>query len=394
MNKVIIINLNGNAYQLEEDAYDALRAYLDAARGRLEGNPDRDEIVADIEQAIADKFRSLLGVGKTVVLTAEVTRVIAEMGPVDDGSEAAAAAPGAAGAAPKAGPQAPKAEPGSHAGTPRRLYRVNEGAMLCGVCNGIGAFLHIDVSIVRVAFVILTLLYGFGGLVYLIMALILPTADTPEEKAAATGGPSTSADFIRRAREGYYGGMKTFRDKGEYREWKRKVKQDMRGWSRNFRDDMRRNASQWSHNWNVHWAHHPHPGFGWWFLAPIFGILSALLALLMAWAIVSVVMYGAFLGLAVPAGMPLWVAIVLIVLIFQMIRWPLRALRYALFFGYGPRPLHPIAHFWNAIVGVVVILSIVWLFTHHPGQVHEFLNNLPHQLHQAADSAKAWWDRQ
>src|SRR5271157_5476683 len=100
MNKVIIINLNGNAYQLEEDAYDALCAYLDTARARLEGNPDRDEIIADIEQSIADKFRGALGANKTVVLASEARAAIEAMGPVEDGSGAgpaggAAAAPGA-----------------------------------------------------------------------------------------------------------------------------------------------------------------------------------------------------------------------------------------------------------------------------------------------------------
>ena len=83
MNKVITINLNGVAYQLEEGGYDALRAYLDHAARRLEGNPDKDEIITDIEQAIADKFRALLGAHKTVVNTKEVTGVIAEMGPVE-----------------------------------------------------------------------------------------------------------------------------------------------------------------------------------------------------------------------------------------------------------------------------------------------------------------------
>jgi len=42
MNRVIPINLNGNAYQLEESGYEALRAYLDHAARRLESNPDKD----------------------------------------------------------------------------------------------------------------------------------------------------------------------------------------------------------------------------------------------------------------------------------------------------------------------------------------------------------------
>jgi phage shock protein PspC (stress-responsive transcriptional regulator) len=43
MQKVIIINLNGNAYQLDEDAYAALRIYLDNAEAQLASNPDKTE---------------------------------------------------------------------------------------------------------------------------------------------------------------------------------------------------------------------------------------------------------------------------------------------------------------------------------------------------------------
>ena len=89
MNKVITINLNGNAVPLEEDGYEALRSYLDTAARRLEGNPDKDEIIADIEQAIAEKFRAHLSAYKTVVVTKEVEHVIAEMGPVQDPSDSA-----------------------------------------------------------------------------------------------------------------------------------------------------------------------------------------------------------------------------------------------------------------------------------------------------------------
>ena len=91
MQKVISINLNGHAYQLEEGGYEALRAYLAAAERDLASNPDRAEIMADLEQAIADKCRAVLGPHKSVVTEAEVARIVAEMGPVD----AASAEPGA-----------------------------------------------------------------------------------------------------------------------------------------------------------------------------------------------------------------------------------------------------------------------------------------------------------
>ena len=83
MQKVISINLNGNAYQLDESGYDALREYLARAEHELEDNPDRAEIMADLEQAIADKCQKFLGPHKSVVNASEVEQIVAEMGPVD-----------------------------------------------------------------------------------------------------------------------------------------------------------------------------------------------------------------------------------------------------------------------------------------------------------------------
>src|SRR5258708_1616694 len=152
MNRVITINLNGVAYQLEESGYEQLRAYLDHDARLLDGDPDQPELLADIEQAHASKFRALLGSHKTVVVTGEVADVITQMGPVQAASGATAdAAGGAAGAKP-----AGSASAASDAGTsrpPRRLYKINDGAMLAGVCNGLSAYLNIDVSFVRIGFV-------------------------------------------------------------------------------------------------------------------------------------------------------------------------------------------------------------------------------------------------
>src|SRR5215510_3350147 len=86
MQKVITINLNGNAYQLDERGYERLLAYLDHAEQELAGNPDRAEILADLEQAIADKCMRVLGAHKSVVSAAEVDAIIAEMGPVEGGT--------------------------------------------------------------------------------------------------------------------------------------------------------------------------------------------------------------------------------------------------------------------------------------------------------------------
>ena len=389
MNKVIIINLNGNAYQLEENGYDALRAYLDTAAGRLEGNPDRDEIIADIEQSIADKFRALLGANKSVVVTKEVEGVIADMGNVEDSTGGATATPGST----KTGP-APAPTHDMPAGAAKRLYKINDGAMLCGVCNGIAAYLGIDVTIVRIVFVLLTLAYGSGGLLYIIMAFIIPSAHTPAEKAAAMGAPSTSQEFIRRAREGYYEGMKTFKDKRAHREWKRRFKQEMRGWKQDFSKEFHQNAHQWAQNWRQHWGQHPNPGS--WVAYPFLKIICLIIAIVCVCSVISLLTTGVVFGIGFPPGVPTWLGVIFLILFFQIIAWPIKAAKRSLYYGggYGPGYAGPFDHLFHTVIWLGFIVLIVWFANRHSFHFHEALQSLPHEVHQAVDSVKEWWDKQ
>ena len=79
MERVVTINLNGNPYQLEEPAYDAVRAYLQHAEAKLANNPDKAEVVRDLEQAIADKCASYLSPVKSVVADDEMKKILDEM---------------------------------------------------------------------------------------------------------------------------------------------------------------------------------------------------------------------------------------------------------------------------------------------------------------------------
>jgi len=173
MQRVVTINLNGAVYQLDENAYQGLRDYLDEARSRLESNLDRGEIIGDLEQAIGDRCARVLGPGKAVVTKAEIDRILAEIGPVEAG------APGESRSA---------SGPGSRDGQPKRLYQIREGAMLSGVCNGIGAYLNIDPTIIRIAFVALTFFTGGAWIAtYLLLMFLVPYAKTSDQLAAAQG---------------------------------------------------------------------------------------------------------------------------------------------------------------------------------------------------------------
>ena len=56
----------------------------------------------------------------------------------------------------------------------KKLYKVEQGKMICGVCGGIAEYFDIDPSLVRIATVILSCAGGSGLVAYIIAACILP----------------------------------------------------------------------------------------------------------------------------------------------------------------------------------------------------------------------------
>ena len=392
MNKVITVNLNGNAYQLEEQGYDALRTYLDGAAAKLATNPDQEEIMSDIEQAIADKLRAQLGSYKNVATTSQVAAIIAEMGPVEAGSETPAgdrppdAKAGAAGAAPKT--EAP--------GAAKRLYRLYDGAMISGVCNGIAAYFNLDPTIVRLIFVIASVFTG--GLVvlaYIVMVFVIPVASTEAEKNAACGTSSfTAQEFIRRARAGYYEGMKSFPDQEARREWQRRFKEDMRAWRRSFKWEAKMGAHAWQRHWQGYWAAHPHLETGWGVALPFLTLFNAALTLIFIVAIVSLLTDGTVAGQVLPGGTPVWLAVVVLLIVYNLVVWPLKAARHAFYyheiFGARPGP-RVMVSLWDSFIWLAFFGVLVWLASQHFPQVQEAVHNIPSVFHEAVDGVQHWW---
>ncbi|MCY3834190.1 MAG: PspC domain-containing protein [Chloroflexi bacterium] len=56
----------------------------------------------------------------------------------------------------------------------KRLYRSRKDRQIAGVCGGVGDYLGIDATIVRLLWVILSIAGGPGLLLYLIMAVVVP----------------------------------------------------------------------------------------------------------------------------------------------------------------------------------------------------------------------------
>lgn len=58
----------------------------------------------------------------------------------------------------------------------RRLQRTRDDRRLAGVCGGIAEYFGWDSTLVRIAWILLTLLGGSGILLYLIFWVVMPEA--------------------------------------------------------------------------------------------------------------------------------------------------------------------------------------------------------------------------
>lgn len=56
----------------------------------------------------------------------------------------------------------------------KRLYRSREDRMFGGVCGGLGEYLAVDSTLIRILFIVLALAGGPGLLAYIIMLFVVP----------------------------------------------------------------------------------------------------------------------------------------------------------------------------------------------------------------------------
>lgn len=56
----------------------------------------------------------------------------------------------------------------------KKLYRTTNGKMIAGVCGGVGEYLNIDPTVIRLLWVLFAFFGGGGILAYIIAALIIP----------------------------------------------------------------------------------------------------------------------------------------------------------------------------------------------------------------------------
>lgn len=160
MKQVIKISLCEMVFELEQDAYSALCAYLEQAKTRLLASPDQGEIVADLERSIAEKLAALTATQAAPVSREKVVAILQEVGAVEPGDIQRLTTN------PEPGPKK------------RQLYRIKQKQQIAGVCAGLAEYSDLDVTMVRFIFLALTGLTGGAfALVYIVMMFIVPVAD-------------------------------------------------------------------------------------------------------------------------------------------------------------------------------------------------------------------------
>ncbi len=170
-------------YHIDDDAYDKLKKYLDKVKNELRSMEGNDEIYQDIETRIAELFSERLKNNRQVITIKEVEEVIGIMGNPEDIS----------------GKTTENAYKSKHRNY-KRMYRDPDNSIIGGVCSGLASYWRVDPTIVRVIFVILAIFGMAGVLIYLILWIILPEANTVAQKLEMRGEAvnlSNIGDFFR-----------------------------------------------------------------------------------------------------------------------------------------------------------------------------------------------------
>jgi phage shock protein C len=203
MKKTININLAGMAFIIDENAYEVLHNYLETLRHKFSNETERAEILNDIEARIAEMLAARNTLGKQVVNIDDVNAVISIMGKPEDiaGDEEQT--------------QASQQQPYTQAApVKRRLFRDPDDKKVSGVISGLCHYFGIEDPVwLRLIFVGLCFLsFGTMIILYLILVIVIPEADTAAEKLQMKGEPVNVSTIEKEIKDGANKAAESLRD--------------------------------------------------------------------------------------------------------------------------------------------------------------------------------------
>ncbi len=175
MKKTVQVNLSGQVFTLDEDAYDLLTSYLSSIAKLYDRSAGKDEIIQDIEARIAELFLEKLNESKRVVDVRDVQEVVAILGKPEEFEMEAE--------------EQEEARSQRSSSQSRNLYRDPDDRVIGGVCSGLGYYFGVNPLLFRLAFVAVLVFFGTGIILYLILWAIIPVAESTADRLKMKGEP-------------------------------------------------------------------------------------------------------------------------------------------------------------------------------------------------------------
>ncbi len=188
MNKTVSVNISGLIFNIEEQAYEALKKYLDRIRKYLNNSEGSEEVIQDIESRIGELFMENINDRKEVINNEDVDRVIQIMGKPEDYVDG-------------------ELDDNSYSENSKnknrkRLFRDPDNQIIGGVCAGLSNYFGWQPIGLRIFLVLLFIFAGFGFLAYIILWIVMPKAETTAEKIQMHGEPVTVENIKKVVDEG------------------------------------------------------------------------------------------------------------------------------------------------------------------------------------------------
>ncbi len=183
MKKTINAAIGGCSFTIDEDAYNALNEYLERFKSALDNSSVSSNVMDELEVRIADLLKGKLG-GRQVVDLTIAQSVIGQLGYPE-------------------GYRQPSEEPvnegdGQYNETAvKKLFRDPDDKKIAGICSGLAHFFGLDVTLIRIIFLVGLFCVTGSFWIYLVIWIAAPEARTAAEKCEMRGIPA-NAENIRR----------------------------------------------------------------------------------------------------------------------------------------------------------------------------------------------------
>ncbi len=192
MKRTFTANIDGQVFNIDDDAYNLLNNYLNQLRSTFPGE-DGTEIITDIESRIRELLCERTAGGRDVVVIGDISCVIARMGrPQDLGGESMEYE----NVPPVFEPTPPPINIVEQV-PEKKLYRNLQTRVFGGVIGGIATYLGWNANVMRLLVVLIACFTPYVPtfwplvIIYLLAWMIIPAAETPKQILQMRGEPLT-----------------------------------------------------------------------------------------------------------------------------------------------------------------------------------------------------------